>query len=488
MKRTSAIAEGQDDRASGAWRSSRGPTTCARRRPSPIIERLLARRRDGAGLRSGGDATVARASSATGSRSADKSYDALDGRRRAGDRHRVERVPRARLRADAQADAVAGRLRRPQHLLARADARARLHLLLHWPLTRARPRHRRRRLHRQPRRQGARARPAIASSSTTTCRPATARRCRAAPLVEGDIARRRRGRGGAAPRTACRAVMHFAALLDVGESVRDPVALLPQQRRRRRWRCSRRWRPSRCGASCSRRRARPTASRSRRRSPRRIRSGPINRYGETKLAVERALPHFERAYGLRCDRAALLQRRRRRSRTASSARITRPEIHLIPRAHRRRDRAAAGLQVFGDDYPTPDGTCLRDYIHVSDLADAHVRRSTRSIATGRVGGLQPRHRPAALGARGDRRGRARDRAGRCRGRSAPRRPGDPAVLYASARKAQRGAAAGRRASPTSTPSSRRPGAGTSAHPHGYGGGRMMPRLPRRRSPIRCCRS
>ena len=59
-------------------------------------------------------------------------------RRRAGDRHRVERIPGAGLRKDAPIDAVAGRLRRPQHLFPRAHAHARFHLLLHWPLTSAR--------------------------------------------------------------------------------------------------------------------------------------------------------------------------------------------------------------------------------------------------------------------------------------------------------------------------------------------------------------
>jgi UDP-glucose-4-epimerase GalE len=98
---------------------------------------------------------------------------------------------------------------------------------------------------------------------------------------------------------------------------------------------------------------------------------PINAYGQTKLAIEHALPHFETAYGLRW--VAL------RYFNAAGAdpdgqlgEDHSPEIHLIPRAL----AAAAGrgdLEVFGDDYETPDGTCLRDYVHVSDLADAHVR-------------------------------------------------------------------------------------------------------------------
>jgi UDP-glucose-4-epimerase GalE len=98
---------------------------------------------------------------------------------------------------------------------------------------------------------------------------------------------------------------------------------------------------------------------------------PINAYGETKLAIERALPHYDRAYGL-----AWVALRYFNAAGADSGGLLgedhHPEIHIVPRAI----DAALGrdaLQVFGDDYPTPDGTCLRDYIHVTDLADAHVR-------------------------------------------------------------------------------------------------------------------
>ena len=87
--------------------------------------------------------------------------------------------------------------------------------------------------------------------------------------------------------------------------------------------------------------------------------------------VEKALPHFERAMELRWTSLRYFN--------AAGAdpegevgEDHSPEIHLIPRAL----GAACGgpqLTVFGDDYPTPDGTCLRDYIHVTDLADAHVK-------------------------------------------------------------------------------------------------------------------
>jgi UDP-glucose-4-epimerase GalE len=160
---------------------------------------------------------------------------------------------------------------------------------------------------------------------------------------------------------------------------------------------------------------------------------PINSYGETKLAVERALVHFERAYGLR---SATL-----RYFNAAGAdpegeigEDHSPEIHLIPRAI----AAALGgpaLQVFGDDYPTPDGTCLRDYVHVSDLADAHRQALEMLVRTGRSGAYN-------LGT-----GRAHsvreviDTVSRVTGRKvpyevAPRRPGDPAVLVAAPGKAR----------------------------------------------------
>ncbi len=154
---------------------------------------------------------------------------------------------------------------------------------------------------------------------------------------------------------------------------------------------------------------------------------PINAYGETKLAIERALPHYARAYGLQF--VAL-----RYFNAAGSdpegdlGEDHDPEIHLIPRAV----DAALGrgaLRVFGDDYPTPDGTCLRDYVHVVDLAEAHLLALARlenggestafNVGTGTpwsvrqvidtVESVVGRPVPWTLG---------------------PRRPGDPAALFA----------------------------------------------------------
>src|SRR5262249_39947548 len=98
---------------------------------------------------------------------------------------------------------------------------------------------------------------------------------------------------------------------------------------------------------------------------------PINAYGESKLAVERALPHVERAHGIRW---AVLRYFNAAGADPDGAlgEDHHPETHMIPRAI----DAALGrdsLSIFGTDYETPDGTCLRDYIHVTDLAQAHLR-------------------------------------------------------------------------------------------------------------------
>ena len=174
--------------------------------------------------------------------------------------------------------------------------------------------------------------------------------------------------------------MHFAALLDVGASVRDPagyyrnnvigtLGLLEAM-------AAESVRLFVFSSTCATY-GEPIETPIAETHPQR----PINSYGETKLAIERALPHFERAYGihsvaLRYFNAAGADP------DGDIGEDHSPEIHLIPRAI----HAATGgecLQVFGDDYPTPDGTCLRDYVHVVDLADAHVKALEALAETGR---------------------------------------------------------------------------------------------------------
>ena len=250
-------------------------------------------------------------------------------------------------------------------------------------------------------------------------------------FVEGDIS------DVGAVRAALRqhevvGVMHFAALLDVGESVREPAiyyrnnvagalsvleAMAAESVR------------SFVFSSTCATYGEPIETPIAETHPQR----PMNSYGETKLAIERALPHYERAYGLhyvalRYFNAAGADPDSELGEDHS------PEIHIIPRAI---DAATggAGLEVFGDDYPTPDGTCLRDYVHVSDLADAHVRALETIVETGKSGAynLGTGHPHSVR--------EVIDTVQRVVGRPvpwrlAPRRPGDPAVLFAAPNKAQ----------------------------------------------------
>ena len=99
---------------------------------------------------------------------------------------------------------------------------------------------------------------------------------------------------------------------------------------------------------------------------------PINPYGASKLMVERVLADAANAYGLR----SVALRYFNAAGAAADAGIGEshePETHLIPNALKAAAGEGAGLKVFGNDYPTPDGTCVRDYVHVLDLADAHLR-------------------------------------------------------------------------------------------------------------------
>jgi UDP-arabinose 4-epimerase len=162
---------------------------------------------------------------------------------------------------------------------------------------------------------------------------------------------------------------------------------------------------------------------------------PINPYGFSKHAVEVMLADFATAHGLR----SVALRYFNAAGADPDGEIGEghdPETHLIPIVL----QAAAGereyLQIFGDDYPTKDGTCIRDYIHVSDLADAHVR----ALA------YMEGHAGAAAFNLGNGRGfsvrEIVDMAARVTGRAvptriAPRRDGDSAVLVADFSRAAR---------------------------------------------------
>lgn len=253
-----------------------------------------------------------------------------------------------------------------------------------------------------------------------------------APLIEGDIA------DVAAVRRALRdsgatAVMHFAAWLSVPDSVRDPagyyrnnvMGTLGTLEAMAAEGCRQFIFSSTCAVY-----GEPVETPISEAHP----TQPVNAYGQTKLAIEHALPHFERAYGIRSIRLRYFN--------AAGAdpdgelgEDHEPEIHVIPRAIEAA-RGGPPIRIFGEDYPTPDGTCLRDYIHVTDLADAHLR----ALAWLQRGGAS-----GSYNAGTERPSSVRDviaAVERAMGRpvawqSAPRRPGDPAVLYASAARIRR---------------------------------------------------
>ncbi len=161
---------------------------------------------------------------------------------------------------------------------------------------------------------------------------------------------------------------------------------------------------------------------------------PVNPYGRTKLAVEQLLEDCASAYGLR----AVSLRYFNAAGADPSGEIGEshePETHLIPRLLRAAAGEALPVRIFGDDYPTADGTCVRDYIHVNDLADAHLKALValdhqRGFACYNLGSGQGYSVREILSAVEAVTGR------RLSVEVAPRRAGDPARLVASSARAR----------------------------------------------------
>jgi UDP-glucose-4-epimerase GalE len=99
---------------------------------------------------------------------------------------------------------------------------------------------------------------------------------------------------------------------------------------------------------------------------------PVNPYGVSKLFLEHALESYDKGYGLKSARLRYFNAAGA-DESGEIGELHDPETHLIPLALAAAAPGDAQLQVFGSDYPTPDGTCIRDYIHVNDLAEAHIR-------------------------------------------------------------------------------------------------------------------
>jgi UDP-glucose 4-epimerase len=228
------------------------------------------------------------------------------------------------------------------------------------------------------------------------------------------------------------AVMHFAAFAYVGESVHDPlkyyfnnvVATLGLLRAMLKNGVKKFVFSSTCATYGV-----PTAMPIVETMP----QAPINPYGQTKLDIENALKALAHAHGLRYA-AFRYFNAAGAAEDGSIGEDHVPESHLIPLAIESAVGRRPALQVFGTDYPTPDGTCLRDYVHVDDLSRAHIAVFAKldqpgtalfyNLGTGRptsvleviravekITGLQVPHVLA------------------------PRRAGDPPALYANSAKA-----------------------------------------------------
>jgi UDP-glucose 4-epimerase len=252
------------------------------------------------------------------------------------------------------------------------------------------------------------------------------------PFVSGDIRDTDRLRDTLRAHDVA-AVMHFAAFSLVGESVADPqkyylnnvvgTASLLQAMR---------------DAGCSRFVLSSTGAVYGNAANRLISETdhcePINPYGSSKWMIEQILSDFRRAYGfnsfcLRYFNASGADP------SAVIGELRDPETHLIPRAMMALQGYAPDFSIFGDDYDTPDGTAIRDYIHVTDLANAHVlalgllleghEGGSFNLGTGK--GFSVREILAAIAAET---GRPVPQAVK------PRRPGDPAVLVADPQRAR----------------------------------------------------
>jgi UDP-arabinose 4-epimerase len=248
------------------------------------------------------------------------------------------------------------------------------------------------------------------------------------PLVRGDL-HDTALLAGTLQLHSVAAVMHFAAFANVGEAVTDPeayyrnnvggtLALLSAMRR------------ARVGALVF------SSTCAVYGVPERVPIDestplmPVNPYGETKLAIEKALHWYGNAYGLRSVSLRYFNAAGA-SPDGDTGEDHDPETHLIPLAIRAALDDTRPIDVYGTDYPTPDGTAIRDYVHVLDLADAHVRAllylaeggasTALNLGTGR--GHSVREVIAAV---------ERVTGRRVARRHAARRPGDPPALVADA--------------------------------------------------------
>ena len=162
---------------------------------------------------------------------------------------------------------------------------------------------------------------------------------------------------------------------------------------------------------------------------------PINAYGKSKLLVEQALPEFEHTHGLTSISMRYFNAAGAKS-DASLGERHKPETHLIPLAIAAATSSGPPLTIYGSDYDTPDGCCVRDYVHVEDICDAHLLALNHLVAGAASTALN-------LGSGcGHSVREVIDTVARVTGRPVPhtvasRRPGDPSSLVADISRAER---------------------------------------------------
>ncbi|MGL4524028.1 MAG: UDP-glucose 4-epimerase GalE [Spirochaetia bacterium] len=252
------------------------------------------------------------------------------------------------------------------------------------------------------------------------------------PLYQGDLGDKQKVIEVCAQENI-EAVMHFAAFIEVGESVEDPsryyhnnvakvLSLLDALIE------------AKMGyfvfSSTAATFGEPQAEKINEQHPQQ----PINPYGNSKFMVEKILKDYEKAYGLK----SVILRYFNAAGSDEQGLIGEshvPETHLIPKVLMAAVGSAPAITVFGDDYATPDGTCIRDYVHVYDLASAHLLALEHSIKT-----QQSNNYNLGSGS-GYSVKQIIQSAQKVTGKNipitlGPRREGDPSILIADAQKAQ----------------------------------------------------
>ena len=252
------------------------------------------------------------------------------------------------------------------------------------------------------------------------------------PLVEGDILdlpRLTAAMADARPDV----VAHFAALISVGESVSDPATYY-QNNSHGPWNILEAMRATGCRNIIFSSTAATYGEPMETPIPETHRQLPINPYGWSKLMVERMLADYAAAYGLRYAALRYFNAAGADPEAEIGERHE-PETHVIPLAARGVLRDDYAFTIFGDDFDTRDGTCVRDYVHVADLASAHLKAAEHLLAGGEGGAF---NLGSGVGATVKEIADAVERvAGRpLKRRVGPRRAGDPPVLVASNAKAR----------------------------------------------------